>query len=375
MKILIYQEALPGGHADIYRRLDYGNLYLDVKEYCDNVWTNSGNKIWFQGIVSLLSTEENELYFLEYINSYFDCIVYSTANLFYRFYKEEIEKKIKEFANSKIPIYVIAVGAHASLKDKPSDVSYGWESTIAGFMDTIYRTGGEIGVRGYFTKAVLDSVSSNSAVVCGCPSLFQNGRNLSVDNPKVAYCDFKAVINGNNLLNRKRLFQKAVFIDQDLLSKELYDYSEPESQAISEISERLIRKASVCGAQEFCEGKVELFMDTAEWRKFLMDNDISFSFGSRIHGNIISVLTGIPALLRPEDRRVMEMAELFHLPYTDRYPRDSKELYEMYLKTDYSEFESKYSGLYDAFEKFLIQCGLVKDRMNESKNVWKDVML
>ena len=123
MKILIYQENNRGGHTDIFRTLDYGTLYTDVRNCCNSIWTNSGNKIWLQGIVSELSTNDNEIHFLEsnytwdFINEYFDAIVYSTANLFQKSYQEAIGRRTNSFNNSKIPVFVISCGAQGELND------------------------------------------------------------------------------------------------------------------------------------------------------------------------------------------------------------------------------------------------------------------
>ena len=63
MKILIWGEVKSGGPYDVHQQLDYAKIYGDLEKnyHCNQM--NVGNKVWIQGIISELSTEENELFF------------------------------------------------------------------------------------------------------------------------------------------------------------------------------------------------------------------------------------------------------------------------------------------------------------------------
>lgn len=375
MKVLIYQEYSKGGQTDIDRVLDYNVLYKDVRTYCNGVWTNAGNKVWIQGIVSELSTEDNEVRFLEreftwdYINSYFDVIVFSTANLLYRLYKDDIEQITKEFQKSRIPIFCISMGAQAGIDEEPGHVAEGMESTISAFLDAIYSSGGEIGVRGWYTKEVLDAVMKNSAAVIGCPGLYQNGPNLSISNEKISFQDFSAAINGDIFFSKQLVCEKTVFLDQTTYPKELYDVEYYERTCKGKIVYNLVKKCGVEKAELLLSGKVKLFMDVPQWHDFL-GTTVNFTYGGRIHGNIISILSGIPALIYPVDKRVAEIAEFYHIPYTTKKPENIRELYDLYLETDYTMFNDVYPDLYHKYESFLRSCGLVREKMNDNNKYW-----
>lgn len=375
MKILIYQENNRGGHTDIFRTLDYGTLYTDVRNYCNSIWTNSGNKIWLQGIVSELSTKDNEIYFLEsnytwdFINEYFDAIVYSTANLFHKSYKEAIEQRTESFHKSKIPIFVISCGAQGELNDSPEKVVTGIGDTIASFLDSIYSSGGELGLRGYFTKEVLDYVAPNTARVTGCPSLFQNGKDVHITNEKVEFETFCAAINGDLFSVKELVSGNNYFIDQSSYSEELYN-AELYELSNANFVNHCLRKFDFEKTELLLNGKIKLFMDIPEWMHFLKSKNICFSFGSRIHGNILSILSGIPSLIFPVDSRTLEMTTFYNIPIAKIKPKNIKELYDMYLQTDYSEFNKKYETLYNNFNQFIKECGLVKNGINKNNNFW-----
>lgn len=375
MKILIYQKDALGSTTDVSRKLNYEILHDEVKQNCNHVWTNSGNKIWMQGIISELSTNDNEIRFLkseytwDFINEYFDAIVYSTANLIQRRYKEAIREKAEDFRKSKIPVYVISCGAQGNLGDSPREVAAGIEGEIASFLDSIYSTGGELGLRGAFTKDVLDSVMQNTAKVTGCPSLFQNGKNLTVSNQKVDFESFRAAINGDMFLYKGLITEKSIFMDQNTFAGELLDvdmFDWPDEVYIKHCT----KKFGTAKTELLLQGKIRLFMDVPEWMGFLEKQNISFSFGSRIHGNILPILGGIPALIHPIDSRTMEMAAFFNIPQTHDIPKNMKSLYEMYLHTDYSGFNKKFGFLYDNYNQFIVDCGLVKNKINTDNVFW-----
>ena len=375
MKILIYQEKNKGGHTDIYDRLNYNTLFNDVNEYCEGHFTNSGNKVWLQGIVNLLSTEENEVYFLEdfytwdFINDFFDIIVYSTANLFHKSYKSAIQMRADAFKKSKIPIYCLSIGAQGCINESPSSVVNGIEKEISDFLESIYKSGGELGLRGYYTKEVLDCVSSNTAVVTGCPSLFQNGRNLKISKEKVEYYDFKSIINGNDFLKKGILNKQSIFIDQDCFSDFFYN-TEIYRNDIEKILYSLLDKYGFQKSSLLINNKIQLFMDVPEWGDYIKSNSFNFSFGSRIHGNIISILNGIPALIYPIDSRTKEMAEYYCIPTTNIKPKNQKKLYELYLETSYGKFNNNFPKIYDKFNKFVVEHGLVKKTINTKNVFW-----
>ena len=111
MKILIWGEVKNGGPYDIKRRLDYSRIYEELNENYHANCMNVGNKVWIQGLISELSTNENDLFFYnpnetwEEINSKYDKIVYSAANMFSRDYVDLIDSVASLFRKSKIPVY------------------------------------------------------------------------------------------------------------------------------------------------------------------------------------------------------------------------------------------------------------------------------
>ena len=382
MRILIYQENKIGGHTDIFRQLNYNTLNDEINLYCNGIYTNAGNKVWLQGIVSELKTNDNEICFLEenwdweYINNHFDAIVYSTANLLQRAHKNDIARRANEFKHSRLPIYCISIGAQGELSEKPKDVIKGIEKEMGFFLDSIYNSGGEFGVRGCYTKEVLDCISrDNTAKVTGCPSIFQNGRDLEIKKKSIAFDGFKAILNGNVFLKDELITDSNVFIDQDVFSYEMYDYDIYERYNDRDFIKYCVTKFGLEKTRLFIFDKVKLFMSVPEWHFYLLENDYDFSFGSRIHGNICSLLSGVPALINVIDSRTWEMADFYKIPYTYDVPHNKKELFCLYEDLDYSRFNQNYKIIYDNFNNFLLECKLINRAMNENNIFWDKKLL
>ena len=102
-----------------------------------------------------------------------------------------------------------------------------------------------------------------------------------------------------------------------------------------------------------------------EWREYIRQNKFSMSYGSRIHGSIMPILSGIPAVLECQDARTREMAEFFHIPCV--FPEKNKkiDLYEVYQNADYSKFNDHFADKFNAYEEFLQKHNIVK-HINEN---------
>lgn len=145
----------------------------------------------------------------DYINANYDMIVFPTANIFGTHYIQGLERYTDFFRKIKIPVYVIGAGIQCNSYDDISDLAAKLKETVGEFISAVYQTGGEFALRGYATKEFLDLIIKNTAVVTGCPSLYQNGRELKVNTEKVEKEKFRVALNGSvksiNATNLKKL--------------------------------------------------------------------------------------------------------------------------------------------------------------------------
>src|SRR5690606_22664942 len=118
------------------------------------------------------------------------------------------------------------------------------------------------------------------------------------------------------------------------------------------------------------------------WFEYLSQRD--FTFGTRLHGCIASLVGGTPAMLFAHDSRTLEIAEHFALPYInlnyENRTLDAKELYDL---VDLNPMQNKYEDNLRIYAQFLRKNGLEtivdqKDKMkefdanvtHEMRNLW-----
>lgn len=370
-RILIHIPVETYGEYDIFSRHDNDAFVDAVKTKNAGVCPNVGNRLWFQGIVSAIQCAENHLDYWtptmskDFINETYDLIVAPMANVFAINYISLQETLAERFSEIKIPVYVISCGIQSSSYDELEDLCRCLKEPASRFISSVYDTGGEFALRGFYTKEFFDRLGFSTAVVTGCPSLYQLGRNLQISGDKAEKEAFSPMFNGVPGDYRKYMadYPKAVFIDQELYWKEVLDVSSFRNE-VTDIHDlkALIRKYGYDTTSYLLEDRIKLFPDMNTWREFIRNNQFSCSFGSRIHGSIMPILSGIPAILECRDARTREMAEFFNIPFVS--PEDNvQSLYDLYMDIDYSAFNRNYAGHFDYYENFLRKCGIV-DHVN-----------
>lgn len=370
-RILVHIPVTPYGEYDIFTKHDNKAFITSVKTLNAASCPNMGNRLWFQGIVSAIDCEENSLEYWsplmskDYINNNFDLIVAPMANVFAANFTNLMETLAERFEGIKVPIYVIACGIQASCYEELDDICRLLKEPASKFISSVYDTGGEFALRGYFTKEFFDRLGYPTAVVTGCPSLYQLGRNLQIGDEKVTKETFVPVVNGSPQNYRDIMldYPNAVFIDQEVFWREILDASYFEEDISDDkYLDRLIRSYGYETTRLLLEDRIKLFPDMNTWRTFIRENKFSCSFGSRIHGSIMPILSGIPAILECRDARTREMAEFFNIPFV--LPTGaSQSLYDIYLDASYTSFNCKFPERFDYYESFLTKCGIV-DRVN-----------
>ena len=367
-RILIYYPPNKLGMSD-FRPTDYTNLHIRVKNELDGKFPNFGNKVWLQGILSEISTSDNTYEFgyddisEEYINSNFDCVLLPLANCFHTGWIPYMEKRASHISKIKIPVYVIACGVQAESYDDINKLVEDVKVPATKFIQSVYNTGGEFALRGYFTAEFFERLGFHDAVVTGCPSIYQMGRNLKISNEKVSQNEFISTINGTyKLPELDKDIVESDYICQDIYAKYLYD---PDQFNKEQFNFGRILKYIKRGDYDFvralANNKIRLFADTQQWVSYYVDNNVSFSFGSRIHGTIIPILSGVPSLCYSYDARTREMAEFFDIPcivHSERTIAQKRSLYDWYCSTDYSKFNNNFGEKFDNFESFLRKCGI-----------------
>lgn len=335
---------------------------------------NSGNTIFQFSLQCLLDNPKNEIETLhckskiwdiesqiERINNECKAVLIAPANIFasYTFRGGDLTKASKIIRKLKVPVHLISAGAQSSY-----EYSFGFLREIAPaskeLVSAVLDSGGNIGVRGYFTQEVIQKLGfkADDCTVIGCPSLFIKGNTLKINKPVLSEQELIPMINGTPVWNHRQVMQyfskypKAVFVDQDKFYRLLY---KPEALGRKEL--KYLSSSKTNWLEMYLEDRIKLYGDYQSWVADIQKRGINFSFGNRIHGNILPILQGIPAYITATDSRVRELSEYFAIPH-EKLPEKLTGLYDYYQKADYTEFNKNFAARYETFKAFMHKCGV-----------------
>ncbi|HCE4436472.1 TPA: polysaccharide pyruvyl transferase family protein [Escherichia coli] len=232
-----------------------------------------------------------------------------------------------------------------------------------------------LGVRGEFTKQVIEKCTNiNNVFVTGCPSLFSDPEALRDLYKKCSLRDFNvASINVTNLsrISEKKLFERAVLSNSffiEPVNKRTHQYyidliKGKENSDVPYYFNLMINNNEFSLSKEklnlYIKTKYRLFRNTKPWYEFNREC-VDYTFGTRFHVNMASVLSGVPALWLTHDARTQELTEFFNLPSIDLDAINSMSLSQIKSYINYDRFFKNINQLFNNFNEYLEVNGLPK---------------
>ena len=363
---MLFIDITDKNDRDIYNPANY----LDLKEGYRMQPSNSGNKLWLDAIEQYICQDRVKYSYYsremkaEEINERYEYILAPMANLLNVHEEERMVELTSIFKNITIPIYMIGLGAQAKNEKDIKHLINKSGLIISRFMDSVLSTGGEVALRGYVTKEILQRMEFDQPKVIGCPSMFVNGPDFRIEKKNLEAKDIIPIVNGDTpfldsdfVKNIFNSYRNAVYIDQETFIELLYGNSKKIAFSYYDLF-KLVQRYSNEGIKLISEERIRLFFDIPVWKEYLRTNNFNFSIGTRIHGSIISILCGIPAVIVHKDLRVKEMADYLSIPTFDMKFIQHKKLEELYDIMDYEQFNKNYNEKYVNFKNFFDSNGI-----------------
>lgn len=227
-----------------------------------------------------------------------------------------------------IPIVIIGLGAQ--------DTTYSGEIPVPDgtrrFARLIAERCTSLSVRGAYTASILESWGISNVTVTGCPSLYFDFAPFSTSTFRKPRFD-KGLIHSTRYAADYSEFANAASIQRGLFRYAYANHldilyqSEPEeigslvaSAEPPEIDGRRLQNLlKIYGASseaellKFIETRGRTYFSISSWAGAVQHYD--FVFGSRLHGTIMALNCGVPAILITHDSRTAEIAEFAQLPH------------------------------------------------------------
>lgn len=334
--------------------------------------TNAGNLIFSDSTHKILQTPRAEVVSngtrirvadAARINEEFDAFVVPLANAFRPSFERALKRLTTFISKLTIPVIVPGVGAQTGTgysMDRLRPI----EPSVRAFVSAVLDRSASIGVRGECTERYLRDMGFRDVEVIGCPSMFLNGRSLTIRESGVPLGpESQIAVNGSHDAVRKHNLGRIInhshkrypnlrFIGQNLSeARQLY------WRDLTHKNASLTNIPTHPDHPMYQEDKVRVYIDPATWIDDLRGFD--FSFGSRIHGNIAALLAGTPVTVLCSDSRTLELCQYFEIPHRllAKAPGDLDPA-DLHAEADFGPLMRGHGERFDRFMGFLDRNGL-----------------
>ena len=299
------------------------------------------------------------------INENYECLVLPFANAFRVNFIYELEAVTKLVEQLKIPCIIVGVGAQAGLNKDVNSPEL--DAAVTKLMKAVLKKSNKVGLRGEFTAEYLKKLgfqAERDFTVIGCPSMYMFGKELPA--MEVKELTEKSNVSMNSKISLPQKFHD--FMYRSSLQLPNYNYV---PQVIEEIGQMYMGKRYPAGFVNnipehfpvnfadpvYQSGKGITFTNMPSWLEYLRNQD--FSFGSRIHGNIASILAGTPCFIVVSDKRIMELVDFHHIPHLlMKDLKKSTNIFDLHEKADFSAIRKDHEKHFMHYLDFLRENGL-----------------
>jgi hypothetical protein len=342
--------------------------FPSILKSLNSLGNNTGNILFPHGIMSaLVGVTRSDFSLSDSLVADRDIIIVAAANWINDF--EDYGWLADRLEQLSLPALIVGIGAQPSTTEN-------WVQNISPgtlkLLNYCAKTTNSISVRGQFTKDVLAKIGFQNVEITGCPSLLSYSTLES--KPVIPQPNEKKMI----IHSTRHGFQSHISSAQQWLYREAYKNNlglllQSEVPDIYISLARTSRtdpmqqiKDVVCqvyGSQDYnsifnyLNSRSVVFGSMPIWLKGI--SSYTFSVGTRIHGTISSLLSGVPSLLLTHDKRTEELAKSLSIPSLPienlnlDAPFDSSFFFQAYSQcpapfSTYGSYYKKFSQFFDS---------------------------
>lgn len=339
--------------------------HLSTQNVIQNIAGNSGNSYITYSVIKMIYgefvdiddiknmwlTKYNKTTVEEINKSYDKVILILQDNLRINdsYYKHDIyEEAIKFFEKIKLPIVCFSLGSN-SFGTKLNIKNL--KKSLIKFLQIVSHKTESFGVRGEYTQEILEKIGIKNSTVTGCPSYFEAGPSRKVIK---SYHKNKKLLIGGFVNNRYVNDYESHLILQDeekyiklLMGDSIKDF-DLEGFHYKSYDKEVLKL--------YLKKQIHFFVNMDQWKSFIKDKNFSFYIGTRIHGSIMAINSGIVPIVTHQDFRSKEMCDLFKITNIDLDYED--DIFEIYQNIDVNKINKEYKNLFNNFSKWIESNGL-----------------
>lgn len=283
----------------------------------------------------------------------------------------------KHFSELSVQLVGIGLGAQSGIDGAVPDVPPGTLAWIREIQERSPLGAANIGVRGEFTLKVLEHYGlADRAVVTGCPTLFINPQKnlgeLIAERFHSTGLGRVAVAAGHHGWHHLCQIERSLvaiarasggdYIVQsplELVSLARDPPQKLEHRVLSELNDYISPCSSLTEFQTWSSKHARVFFSASAWMESLRKFD--FVVGTRIHGVMLALQTGVPGLCIAHDSRTLELCLLMGVPHvrsSEVMNGVSRSRLLASFEFDARQFDENRSRLARKYSQFLLANGL-----------------
>jgi hypothetical protein len=327
---------------------------------------NSGNIVFQEAVIRQIVSDKVISYW-EDLHEGVDTLILTMAN-FIRPDVGDLERFVDHLDQCKIErIILIGVGAQSYHYDAALPIA----KAALRLLNIVSERSKSIGVRGYYTAELLKSKGITNVDVIGCPSMFMG---INPDFNISGCCDDALANDGMGFSVNATpagffrdkiadLFRYARRHDADYIlqnERHLLPLLKNSDQCSSKEKDSLdffvnyysSDPSEAAELKHWLSKRAKIFFELDDWMAY--NKTRRFFMGGRIHGNILAVLSGVPALTLVFDSRTRELCEYLKLPSMPFEDFDPNYPLQQYVEfADFGSFNSAFPSRYKKYVEFL----------------------
>jgi polysaccharide pyruvyl transferase WcaK-like protein len=333
---------------------------------------NTGNQIIAHALLSQIEYDDVSWQHSidpRVVKERFDMIVIAAANFLFKSFDfggmaDYIEK-------ADLPVAIVGLGAQSNTYDPNIQLLPGTER----FVKVIAERAVKIGVRGPYTRDVLERRGVHNVTVTGCPSYYMS-RSPALTLTKRDFAAVKKIsVNASrdvvthafdsSKMSKvvQDIYRQAILLDADFIAQS--EHAEiilsngvpaERDRALDEMARYLEGAADDQRIRAWAKDHVRVFFDVDQWIDAIRSYD--FVLGNRFHGNMIALQHGVPACVVCHDTRTEDMCRFLGMPHVNIVDIDAVDVRELYDRVDCGALGERYKVLFPQYIAFLQQNGL-----------------
>lgn len=270
-----------------------------------------------------------------------------------------------------VPVIAFGIGVQT-----PDNAEVFVNDSTRDFLRLIAERSTSIGVRGEVSRKALGTIGITNTRIIGCPTVYRNRRPeirlKRVDAGAIERLGFTLRRNthGRAMLQRYMLrtlsvdYPTTIFCAGELEEKAIYYagrgmVADPEA-TLSAAVDALVKEDWFFGPND---PLISLYLSSLAVHESVADfeaqiREMSAVTGFRLHGNLIALANGIPALYVTYDSRTREFVDTLGIPSVESRTMDRFSFRKAWESADFDRFERTYAARFDELLAFLAENGM-----------------